>query len=432
MLITCGFSQGKITPNPNTIYLDGYGFRLEHAKEVRDDIYVKVLALKDIDDKRFCIVSFDFCGFNDEVSEILKFHISTKSGLDKSQIALTATHTHAGPACGVLEDVPLNLDYIHNVGEIAGDWVNEAFSNMEDCTFTNSFGEDILFAHNRRGKDIIDRSVRVGTFINQESKLKGLIARTSCHPVLMSDLRVSADYPSKLTEEGIKNNACFLFLQGSCGDVNPQVEGNTGDDKVELLGNELSKRVMDVVNNIRVTNQKREVEFKLSFDYKEVEIPMQPFPPKEEVEENILKTVKEYYSSKDGMIKHFVLRKLSWYRMILDKINKGEGSSIKVPLQVLSIKEGADRVIFTFLPFEVLTKTSLMIQDKLERLGLKKENIYVIGHSNSVFGYLIPEEEIEGNNYEYTDAPTWYNTALFSKDSEPYVLGELMKIVEGI
>ena len=46
MRIKCGFSQAKITPQPEKVFMDGYGFRMEHAKGIRDELYVKAWRLK--------------------------------------------------------------------------------------------------------------------------------------------------------------------------------------------------------------------------------------------------------------------------------------------------------------------------------------------------------------------------------------------------
>lgn len=430
MRIKCGFSHAIITPEPEKVFMDGYGFRMEHAKGVRDDLYVKAMAVEDGNGNRFCILGFDLCGFNEEVSEILKFHISRKTGLDRNAIALTATHTHAGPASGVLHYVPRNNDYINKVGEIAGTCASEAFSNMDSCLFTSCFGKDLEMIQNRRNINVIDRSVRVGCLFcrkNSVYQLKGLVARASCHPVLMTDMFISADYPSVLTNKGLELGSCFMFLQGSCGDINPLVDGETQEEKKEKLGNELAASVFDAIKTDNI--EKTDVDVNIDFEYREVLIPMKPFPSKKEVEREIDKYLNAYYEAQNEMNKRYVLQYLNWHRNVLEKIFKGEKGDIKVPLQVLKIGNMEEKAIFVFLPFEVLTRTALKIESRLVDLGYLKENIYVVGYSNAVYGYLIPEEEMDYDKYEKTDAPIWYNTALFDKDSERRVLEELFKLI---
>ncbi|HHT92970.1 MAG TPA: hypothetical protein GXZ66_05625 [Clostridiaceae bacterium] len=427
MRIKCGFSQAKITPQPEKVFMDGYGFRMEHAKGIRDELYVKALAIEDRNGTRFCMLSFDLCGFNEEVSEILRFHISQKTGLDGSSIALTATHTHAGPACGVLYSVPLNNDYLNKVGEVAGDCANEAFSKLEVCKFTSRFGKDLDMIHNRRNLDAIDRSVRVGCFFNKENVLSGLIARASCHPVLMSDMYISADYPSVLTKKGLEMGSCFMFLQGSCGDINPMVEGVSQEEKLEKLGGELAKCVLDAIKIEKVEGHNVDVD--IDFKLNKIKVPMKAFSPADEVEREIDKYLKAYYDAQDEMNKRYILQYLNWYREISKKIYRGENGDIQVPLQYLKVGNKEEKVIFIFLPFEVLTRTALKIEDRLVAMGYEKENIYIVGYSNTVYGYLIPEEEIGCEKYENKDAPVWYNTALFDKDSEKIVIEEIFRMV---
>jgi len=78
--LQAGFAQEIITPEPSEVFQDGYGFRITPAQGVRDDIYVKVCALKQ-DGARFVIVSMDVCGFRNDVFEIVVGHIAAINGL---------------------------------------------------------------------------------------------------------------------------------------------------------------------------------------------------------------------------------------------------------------------------------------------------------------------------------------------------------------
>lgn len=423
MGIYCGFSEAKITPQPESVYLDGYGFRVEPAKGVRDDLYVKVCALKDTEDNRFCIVSLDICGFNGEVSDIIKFHISMKCGIDSKQIALCSIHTHAGPACGVLQDLPLNNDYWNHVGEVAGDCVNSAFGCIKPCGFSSAFGNELASLHNRRGRGFADGSVRVGSFVDTDGNLLGLLARASCHPVIQTSYDISADYPSVLTRLSKEYSVPFVFLQGSCGDVNPYFDAPlTENERIEKLGGELADSVQSVLGS-----EKSEVCFdgllSSSFDF--VKVPMKEFPSKEELDLSVKETAEKYYASQGRVDKHCLLRLLNYYRGCSEKVSKGVSPDIVVPLQVLKMYDS----VFVFLPFEVLTNTALAIEEKLVGLGFKRESVFVIGYSNHVFGYLPPKEEIALGGYEVLSAPTWYDTAFFSEDSEKVVLDSIFKMI---
>ena len=189
--------------------------------------------------------------------------------------------------------------------------------------------------HNRRNLDAIDRSVRVGCFFNKENVLSGLIARASCHPVLMSDMYISADYPSVLTKKGLEMGSCFMFLQGSCGDINPMVEGVSQEEKLEKLGGELAKCVLDAIKIEKVEGHNVDVD--IDFKLNKIKVPMKAFSPADEVESEIDKYLKAYYDAQDEMNKRYILQYLNWYREISKKIYRGENGDIQVPLQYLKV-----------------------------------------------------------------------------------------------
>ncbi len=132
--LKCGFSQCRITPELNGTFLDGYGFRLSPATGIRDELYLKTCVII-CGDRTFAIVSFDLCGMSPRIYRDISAHVSALTGLDISQFALCNTHTHAGPACGLLAELPVNMDYYAYIGELAGKAVNEAVSSAAAGSF---------------------------------------------------------------------------------------------------------------------------------------------------------------------------------------------------------------------------------------------------------------------------------------------------------
>ena len=72
----CGFAESDITPkNPSEIFQDGYGYKLEPANAIRDEIKVKICAL-DCRGEKYIIAVFDVCGLNNELNERMRAYIS--------------------------------------------------------------------------------------------------------------------------------------------------------------------------------------------------------------------------------------------------------------------------------------------------------------------------------------------------------------------
>ena len=137
--LLCSFAQCEITPDleKETVIQDGYGSRFTPAEEVRDPLYAKIACFKQ-EENTFAIVSMDICGMSEKRKNTLRAWIGGISGLKDEAFALCGTHTHAGPACGVLGYLPENEFYWDRVGKTVGFALKEALSHWEEATL--SFG----------------------------------------------------------------------------------------------------------------------------------------------------------------------------------------------------------------------------------------------------------------------------------------------------
>ena len=104
-----------------------------------------------------------------------------------------------------------------------------------------------------------------------------------------------------------------------------------------------------------------------------------------------------------------------------------------IPLQTMKL--GKD-CAFIFMPFETLKITGDTLEAMLMERGYKPESIFVIGHSNCVFGYLAPKAYLPDQMpnspwiYELTEAPFWYDTPQFCNDSEDFVIGKVTELID--
>ena len=106
-----GFADAIITPpHPEHIYLDGYGFRLSPATEgVRDDLHAKVCAMVE-GEKIFLLFSLDIIGLREDTYCLVTSQISSLTGVAREDMALSCIHTHAAPASGILDELPIDTD----------------------------------------------------------------------------------------------------------------------------------------------------------------------------------------------------------------------------------------------------------------------------------------------------------------------------------
>lgn len=430
--LKCGFAQCKITPELNGTFMDGYGFRLSPATGIRDNLFVKICVFI-CDNRTFAIASFDLCGMSPRIYNDISAHVSAITGLDISQFALCSTHTHAGPACDLLEDLPINYDYYAYVGELTGNAIKAAIDNAVYGSFDFRICEDALtYSINRRGQPPIDRRIHAGVFTDNEGKLRGVISAAACHAVINTSMNISADYPSVLTEEGRKlyPDIPMLFLQGRGADINPyNPDGLDMEAFISALGHNLSDNVIEFINTSLKENSITAEECAINYIYKNVNVPMKVYPDVNDLEVIISKLMKGFHETKPSPEKHYKLRELNWHRMILDRKKNGITSDITVPLQVFTLKGIA---AFAMVPFELLTLTGNAIEEMFVKRGYNRDGIYIIGCANSVNGYLAPKTEFEIGGYEISAASHWYGVSECSAQSEEAILSNFENMIDKI
>lgn len=419
----CGFAQNVITPRGEGIFQDGYGFRISPAEGVHDDLYVKAAVFGTDAGLSFGILVLDVCGMNPRIYEMLTDYIQEMTGLDREHVALCATHTHAGPAGGVLKGLPVSGDFWGHTAEICARTIREAAEGMCECSLGTAIADrEMRSSHNRRNRPFIDRRIKAAVFTGQDGRTLGVIASACCHPVINTTMELSADYPQVLTRRALAEHGVpFLFLQGTCADINPRMPGDVSvADNLEKVGGELADGVMDAVEK---SGESCEPAAFVRSAYRTAKIPMKPFAPLEDARKAFGEKLKAYAEKPWGVEKHIALHELEWQRDMLGKIKRGEEAEIRVPIQAFSVD---GRLLFAFLPFETFANTGKKIEDILRAAGYEEKNIFVIGYANSVNGYLAPEEELPIGGYEITNAPLWFGLPECGELTEKTVI-EAMK-----
>lgn len=423
-----GFADAIITPlHPEFTYLDGYGFRLSPAAEgVRDDLHAKVCAMVD-GEKIFLLFSLDIIGLREDTYRLVTAQITDITGVKKEDMALSCIHTHAAPASGILDELPIDTDYFAYVGEVCGRAALRAIERA--CPVYASFAilpEELQTSHNRReGRDVIDRSIRAVAFRDADRKLRGVLTSAACHAVVNTAYSISADWLAELNKLST-DEVPYLFLQGRGADINPQLYLKLPiDEMIEQLGRELST---PVARFAAIAPEGDALAGEITRYYETVRIPMKKMTDLTAVREDIQKQSAAYRAlSPDDIQKHFVLRQLQWYRHMERMIEDGADFALHVPLQVLAIGKAC---VFLFVPFELLTLTGNKLEQMFCEAGFARETVYVCGYSNMTEGYLAPVEEFAFGGYEVAGAAHWYNIPEASPESEPALLEWFRKISE--
>jgi hypothetical protein len=179
-----GVAQVKITPE-RPVLMAGYANRTKPFEKVAADLYVKVLVLEDRAGQRAALVTSDLIGFPAAVAEPICTRISTKTGLKRSDILLTAAHNHAGPQLslkarnvegGGAGEAERSVEYTRQLEDKVVEAVVQAAAHCEPARL--SYGSGVVdFPMNRR--EFTPRGVILG--VNP----RGLADRSV--PVLRTD-----------------------------------------------------------------------------------------------------------------------------------------------------------------------------------------------------------------------------------------------------
>lgn len=411
-----GFADEIITPELNGTFLDGYGFRMSAAEYIRDDLHAKVMAVGD--GRGFALLfSIDLIGVTPYLYRLMSANISAITGVPKERISLSFIHTHAAPAVGTVVDIPVNVDYIASAADKCGAAALRAMKRAEPCSVSAKIlPEKLIHSINRRGLDIIDRSIRAAAFRNETGELKGVICSASCHAVINTGMSVSADWLSVLNRES-SDDVPYLFFQGRAGDVNPTLDcGMSIDGLIETLGSELAAPVRRFAESSAAGIPS---EGEIRCGYEKITVKMKPDGDISDISRRISEAEKKYFSETDKVEKHYALREMQWLRERYEMVSNGISPDITVPLQYIAL---GDDLIFAFLPFEPLTNLGNCIEKIACDAGWPAESVYVCGYSNSNNGYLAARDDFETGGYEITGASHWYGISESREDSADTVI----------
>ena len=426
MKLKCGFSQIDITPQPaGSVYLDGYGERVLPASEILDPLYAKVCVMN-WDSSEFAVISLDICGLRDPVMARLEDWIVLLTGLDRSQFALCATHTHAGPACALLPDLPVNMVYWNWVGQQIADAIGQARENSYPGTFRSCFAGDLTGGYNRRGKPDIDRRIRVCGFYDEEGSLRGVFANASCHAVCMTSYGISADYPGVLTRKASESypGVPFLFLQGRGADVDPLFWEQEGVDK---LGGELTEKVFAALDTLVAQPS---IGGPIRSQFRKAQIPM-CWPTRDEMIPELEQQLQKLTENKDDPVaRRYANVNIRWLQNAIRELDAGNTDpEITVSFQALAIGDG---FVMVFVPFEMLTVTGNAIESAICAMGIDPARCFVIGYANGTNGYLSPTADCSDGSYEARGAARWYSLPQCCEDTEAAVIARLTSLTQTV
>jgi hypothetical protein len=242
----------SIINQPLTLAHGGWGAQTHITPErIAADFYSTALVLSDGSTKTV-IIDLDNSSLSNALTDRLRTAVGQALGIDKSQVRISSTHTHAGPVIGDSADQPIADMYFRYVVEQSVSAAAEAAKRLVDVDVRATMGQchigknrrqelesgTIITGYNESGPT--DPTVTVIRIDDLSGTPLANIVHYACHPTTLgfTNRAASPDYPgvAKRFVEQTVGGTC-LFLQGAAGDIGPGPGGFLDrEDVVRDLG----------------------------------------------------------------------------------------------------------------------------------------------------------------------------------------------------
>ncbi|MGE0601210.1 MAG: neutral/alkaline non-lysosomal ceramidase N-terminal domain-containing protein [Dehalococcoidia bacterium] len=417
-----GAAAIDITPPVGTA-LDGYGGRTDVSLGVHDPLFARALYLDD-GATQLALVVCDLIGIGSFLAQRARELIAERPGIPASNVMISATHTHAGPAGVRGRGEPVLVEEIAR--KIAGA-VRVAHRNAVEGSLKYGHTELSSIAQNRRFPDgPIDWRLDVVAADTPGGRNIATIARYGCHATTLErdNLDITAEYPGeacRAIEQIIGEGATGIFLNGACGNINPawirqdysEVRrlGTVVGAKAAALSQELRPiGINHQAHNIRweeLTHRPVEAGVQVSGSLKSVsltfEAPYRTGPNDAEFVASLETLEREYagaiatgVSSEDRRALAAKVTMARMERIALARV-RDHGPSRTEEVQAFRLGENLHLVA---LPGEVFYESG---EDIRRRSGL--ENLLVVAYANDYPGYFCRAEAYAEGGYEPGTTP---------------------------
>ncbi len=416
-----GVASITITP-VESMWLAGYGGRDRPSDGVVNDLWIKALALEDIDGNRSVLVTMDLEELPKIFSDRIRVQLERDFHLSKAQIILNVSHTHSSPVLENFEDIyPLDSDQIRIIKDYTTALekkiialVGKAMESMEPVQIYSGQGVSRFQVNRRNNKEATlnlqtelkgpnDYSVPVLKIVNSSDKILAVAFGYACHPTTLSGYKWSGDYAgfAQSELEKIYPGTTALFFQGCGGDQNPLPRRTIS--LAEQYGKTLAAAVEQVLNE-----KMSELSPQLFTSYREIELPLATPPSKEE-----LSILAKKYSSYQ---KRWALRQL-------DKLNNGESLMTSYPYPIQIWKLGEQSIM--------AMGGEVMIEYAIQLKRMYGQDLFVMGYCNDVMAYIPSTTVLSEGGYEgassvmTTDMPSTWGSEI-----ETTILSQMARLAD--
>ena len=247
-----GTAQLEITPEVG-IDLAGFAIRPQPSTEILDRLWVRALYLEDGPERLLWLHS-DLLALEQELADRWRHQLEAETGVPRSRVLISTTHTHSGPAtiqltgCGEVR--PSYVNWLEHQIQCAA---RAAVGDLESCRVLNVQGACALGV-DRRDSERAHTDPRVGVVGWQrgDGSYKAVFLNYGMHPVCLRGSQISADWPgevARVLSDSLPGRPVALVSSGACGNLNPPGVGVT-PAQMRQWGQEVVESVRPMLLNV--------------------------------------------------------------------------------------------------------------------------------------------------------------------------------------
>ena len=388
-----GFGRIVITPDEPTA-MSGYAGRTAPAKGKVHDLFARAAALRGPEGNTVVMVSTDLIGVPVTMAAYVCGEIEKQHQIPRSQIMLTCSHTHCGPALddeltSMLFLPPEELEKISKYQRVLNakliEVIGTAIKDLQPAQVAAGNGVADFASYRRApiGIGPIDHEVPVLRVSTLDGKtLRGVVFGYACHNTTMGFDMYCGDYAgfAQLYLEDHHPGAVALFHLGCGGDQNPLPRR-----KLEIC--EKYGRMLGVAVEKVMDSDMTPIAGGLVAKFEQIDLPFASVPTKADLE------AKQKSSSKYEQ---------SLATKLLEKVGRGEELPATYPYPIQVWKLG-NQISWVALGGEITVEYSLRVK---EQLGQGKT--WVTGYANDVMSYIPSERILAEGGYEGESSQVYY------------------------
>jgi hypothetical protein len=418
-------ARAVITPD-QPMWMAGYAARNRPAEGKLHDLWVKALALEDAQGRRAVVITLDLCGIDRQFSADVCKAIADKHQLARSQIVLCVSHTHSGPVVErnltpmyFIDDEQRQRvrDYTAKVQERVIDIAGEAVRSLKPAVLYWGRGKATFAVNRRNNKEAdlpdlrasreglrgpFDHEVPVLAVKSADGEQLAILFGYACHATVLDGYEWSGDYPGYAQIELEKRHptAVAMFVAGCGADQNPIPRRKV--EYAEVYGDQLAAAVDEVLRN-----PLEKIEGELSTSYREIDLPFENLPSREQLEKD-QQSSNKYVASRA--------------KLLLEKIDAGKPLQTTYPFPVQAWRFGDDLQV-VWLGGEVVIDYALRLKG-----DLPAGKAWIAGYANDVMAYIPSRRVLQEGGYEGREAMVYYGLpTAWSSEVEKLIVDEVQR-----